>query len=106
MAPTFGMIRVSSSNQPRRRSHVRTNRLTRRGGRARRARGLVRRTAGDIINALLEEEADGPVGAGRYERTADREAYRAGHCELGLTTTSGQVTVKMSKLKGRASLLP
>ena len=63
-------------------------------------RELVRRTVEDTINALLEEEADDLVGAGRYERTAGREAYRAGHYERDLTTTSGQVTLKMPKLKG------
>ncbi len=52
------------------------------------------------MNALPEEEADDLIGADRYERTADREAYRAGHYERGLTTTSCQVTLKMSKLKG------
>ena len=61
---------------------------------------LVRRTVEDTLNALLEEEADDLVKADRYERTAAREAYRAGHYERGLTTTSGQVTLKMPKLKG------
>ncbi len=35
-----------------------------------------------------------------YERTDGRAAYRAGHYERGLTTTSGQVTLRMPKLKG------
>ena len=61
---------------------------------------LVRRTVEDTLNALLEEEADDLIGADRYERTAGREAYRAGHYERGLTTTSGQVTLRMPKLKG------
>ena len=61
---------------------------------------LVRRTVEDTLNALLEEEAGDLIRADRYERTADREAYRAGHYERGLTTTSGQVTLKMPKLKG------
>lgn len=55
---------------------------------------LVRRTVEDTLNALLEEEADDLIGADRYERTAGREAYRAGHYERGLTTTSGQVTLR------------
>ena len=62
-------------------------------------RELVRRTVEDTLNALLEE-ADDLIGADRYERTAGREAYRAGHYERGLTTTSGQVTLRMPKLKG------
>ena len=56
-------------------------------------RELVRRTVEDTLNALLEEEADDLIGADRYERTAGREAYRAGHYERGLTTTSGQWTM-------------
>ena len=49
---------------------------------------------------MLDEEADQLVGAGPYERTDERAAYRAGHYERGFTTTSGQVTLKMPKLKG------
>lgn len=61
---------------------------------------LVRKTVEDTLNGLLEEEAGDLVGAERYERTADREAYRAGHYERKLTTTSGEVTVRMPRLKG------
>ena len=49
---------------------------------------------------MLDEEADRLVSAGPYERNDERAAYCAGHCERGFTTTSGQVTLKMSKLKG------
>ena len=63
-------------------------------------RELVRRTVEEMLNGLLDEEADDLVGAERYERTADREAYRAGHYERRLTTTSGEVTIRMPKLKG------
>lgn len=63
-------------------------------------RELVRKTVEDTLNGLLEEEADGLVGADRYERTAEREAYRAGHYDRNLTTTSGNVTLHMPKLKG------
>ena len=49
---------------------------------------------------MLDEEADRLVGAGPYERTDERAAYRAGHYERGFTTTSGRVTLKMPKLKG------
>ena len=36
------------------------------------------KTVEDTLNGPLEAEADELVGAGRYERTAEREAYRAG----------------------------
>ena len=63
-------------------------------------RELVRKTIEETINAMLDEEADQLVGAGPYERTDERAAYRAGHYKRGFTTTSGQVTLKMPKLKG------
>ena len=63
-------------------------------------RELARKTIEETINAMLDEEADQLVGAGPYERTDERAAYRAGHYERGFTTTSGQVTLKMPKLKG------
>lgn len=66
---------------------------------------LVRQTVEDTLNALLEEEADDLIGADRYERTAEREACRAGHYERGLTTTSGQVTLRMPKLKGMPAII-
>lgn len=39
------------------------------------------------------------MGGERYERTAERETYRAGHYERRLTTTSGEATIRMPKLK-------
>ena len=63
-------------------------------------RELIRKTVEEMLNGLLEEEAGDLVGAERYERTADREAYRAGHYERKLATTSGEVTIRMPKLKG------
>ena len=63
-------------------------------------RELVRRAVEDTLNGLLEGEAGNLVGAERYERTAESEAYRAGHYERKLTTTSGEVTIRMPKLKG------
>ncbi|WP_417803137.1 IS256 family transposase [Thermophilibacter provencensis] len=63
-------------------------------------RELVRKTVEELLNGLLEEEAGDLVGAERYERTAEREAYRAGHYDRKLATTSGEVTLRMPRLKG------
>ena len=60
----------------------------------------VRKTVEETVNALLEEEADSLVGAERYERTASREAYRAGHYGRKPATASGTVNVEMPKPKG------
>ena len=63
-------------------------------------RELVRRTVEEMLDGLLDEEAGDLVGTERYERAADREAYRAGHYERKLATTSGEVAIRMPKLKG------
>ena len=63
-------------------------------------RELAGKTVEDTLNGLLEAEADKLVGAERHGRTAEREAYRAGHYDRGLTTSSGEVTIHMPKLKG------
>lgn len=63
-------------------------------------RELAGKTVEDTLNGLLEAEADELVGAERHGRTAEREAYRAGHYDRGLTTSSGEVTIHMPKLKG------
>jgi len=61
-------------------------------------RELVKSTVRETINALLDEEADELVGAERYEHTADRDAYRSGHHERRLTTTSGEIEPGVPKL--------
>lgn len=60
----------------------------------------VRKTVQDTIDALLEEEADEMVGAEKYERTAEREAYRGGHYKRKLATASGQIELDVPKLRG------
>lgn len=63
---------------------------------------LVRHSVEETLNNLLDQEADELTNASRYERTEDRKGYRSGHYERNLTTTSGEVTLKMPKLKGVA----
>jgi len=54
----------------------------------------------ETLNELLEKEADVPLNAARYERSVERAGHRAGHYGRGLTTSSGQIALKMPKLKG------
>jgi len=63
---------------------------------------LVRRSVEETLNDLLEQEAAELTNADRYERTEERKGYRSGHYERNLTTTSGEVKLKMPKLKGVA----
>jgi transposase, mutator family len=61
---------------------------------------LVRSSIEETLNALLDHEADELVNADKYERSGDRKGYRSGHYERNFTTTSGDVTLKVPKLKG------
>ena len=61
---------------------------------------LVRNSVEETLNNLLDKEAQELTNAARYERTEARQGYRAGHYDRNLTTTSGDVTLKVPKLKG------
>lgn len=63
---------------------------------------LVRNSVEETINGLLNKEAEALTNAEKYERTEGRQGYRAGHYERDLLTTSGNIKVKMPKLKGVA----
>ena len=56
----------------------------------------------ETLNDLLDAEAEALTNAGKYERTANRAGYRSGHYDRNLTTTSGDVNLKIPKLKGVA----
>ena len=61
---------------------------------------LVRGSVEETLNELLEAEAEKLTRAARYERNEQRQGYRSGHYNRSLTTTSGDVTLKVPKLKG------
>jgi putative transposase len=61
---------------------------------------LVRNSVEETLNALLDHEADELVNAEKYERSGDRKGYRSGHYNRNFQTTSGEVNLKMPKLKG------
>lgn len=63
-------------------------------------KNLVRNSVEETLNALLDHEANELVRAGKYERTGDRKGYRFGHYERNFSTTSGEVRLRMPKLKG------
>ena len=60
---------------------------------------LVRGSVEETLNELLEAEAEKLTQAARYERNEQRQGYRSGHYHRSLTTTSGDVTLKVPKLK-------
>ena len=60
---------------------------------------LVRSSVEETLNELLEAEAEKLTQAARYECNEQRQRYRSGHYSRNLTTTSGDVTLKVPKLK-------
>jgi len=60
---------------------------------------LVRGSVEETLNQLLDAEADRITQASRYERSADRVDTRAGHYKRKLLTTSGEVELKVPKLR-------
>jgi len=63
---------------------------------------LVRNSVEETLNGLLEQEAQVLTNAAKYERTEERQGYRSGHYERNLLTGSGEVKLKVPKLKGVA----
>ena len=63
-------------------------------------KNLVKNSIEETLNAMLDAEADKLVNAERYARDEQRKGYRAGHYGRNFTTTAGDVTLRMPKLKG------
>ena len=61
---------------------------------------LVTEKMTQILNAMLDAEADEITGAAGYERKEGRKAYRAGHYERTLTAKAGRLELRVPKLKG------
>ena len=61
---------------------------------------LVRSSAEEILNEMLEKEAESLTQAARCERSETRQGCRSGRYDRNLTTTSGDVTLHMPRLKG------
>lgn len=51
------------------------------------------------LQALIEAEATEKIGAGHYERTEARGTHRNGHRPKTVSTTSGDIEVKIPKLR-------
>src|SRR3954449_13201111 len=59
----------------------------------------VRQAATTIYQALIEAELSAVIGAAPHERTADRVAQRNGHRSKTLTTTAGDLELRIPKLR-------
>ncbi len=61
---------------------------------------LVRGSVEETLNELLGKEADQLTQAARCECNEACQGYRSGHYDRNLTTTSGDVTLHIPRLKG------
>ena len=60
---------------------------------------IVRSTVEETLNQMLDAEADKMCNADKYQRTEAREDTRAGHYQRKLHTKSGEVSLKVPKLR-------
>jgi putative transposase len=60
---------------------------------------FVRETVEETLNAMLDAEADHLCKAQKYERNEKRKGVRAGHYDRKFLTRSGEVNLKIPKLK-------
>jgi len=64
----------------------------------------IRQAAQTIYQALIEAKLTAVAGAAPHERTTDRVAQRNGHRPKTLTTTAGDLQLRIPKLRtGRSS---
>ena len=94
------MIRVVETRSILEVGHARAHRNIERGEPQIRSARAGQEDGEDTLSDLLEAEADDLVRAKRYERTAKRETYRAGHYDRSLTAKAGRLGLKVPKLKG------
>ncbi len=60
---------------------------------------LMRQMLGFMLQALVDAEATGVIGAAPHERTVDRTTQRNGTRPKTVSTTAGDLTVKIPKLR-------
>lgn len=60
---------------------------------------LVRQSVQEVLNSLLDAEADRMTNARKYERTEGRQDTRAGHYSRKLLTGAGEVELEVPKLR-------
>ena len=56
-------------------------------------------TVEGTLNGMLEEEAERLCGAGRHERSPDRQDCRSSYYQRNLTTNAGDVKLNVPKLR-------
>ena len=60
---------------------------------------FLRAVAEAVVQLLMEADVEGAIGAGRHERTADRQTYRNGFRDRALDTRLGTLQLRIPKLR-------
>jgi putative transposase len=67
---------------------------------------FLRAVAEAVLQLLMESDVEGLIGAGRYERSAERSNYRNGFRERALDTRLGTLQLRVPKLRQGAYFPP
>src|SRR6187399_1214280 len=67
---------------------------------------FLRAVAEAVLQLLMESDVEGLIGAGRYERSAERLTYRDGYRERALDTRLGTLQLRIPKLRQGAHFPP
>ena len=60
---------------------------------------FLRTLAEAVVRLLMESDVEGVIGAGRHERTLDRQTYRNGYRDRALDTRLGTLQLRIPKLR-------
>src|SRR3978361_2465143 len=60
---------------------------------------FLRAVAEAVLQLLMESDVEGMIGAGRHERTGDRQTYRNGYRDRTLDTRLGSLQLRIPKLR-------
>jgi putative transposase len=60
---------------------------------------FLRTVAESVLQLLMEADVDGLIGAGRHERTAERQTYRNGYRDRSFDTRLGALQLRIPKLR-------
>jgi putative transposase len=67
---------------------------------------FLRAVAETVLQLLMEADVEGLIGAGRHERTAERQTYRNGYRDRALDTRLGTLQLRVPKLRTGPSYFP
>jgi hypothetical protein len=60
---------------------------------------FLRAVAEAVLQLLMESDVEGPIGAGRYERSGERTTWRNGYRDRTLDTRLGALRLRIPKLR-------